>query len=131
MPGQDDVGRLARALPGVTEHTGRFGFDVAGKSFVWLWRERVHPKKPKVPNPGVIVLRVADLGEKEALVASVRGCFTEPHYDGYKAVLVRLAEIDPGELAELVTDSWRAVAPTQLLTELSPDPDATSTSPPP
>ena len=117
MPDQDDVRRLARALPEVTEHTEGFGFDVAGKSFVWLWRERVHPKKPKVPNPGVIVLRVADLGEKEALVASVRGCFTEPHYDGYKAVLVRLDDVDPAELAELVTDSWRAVAPPRLLAE--------------
>lgn len=43
---------------------------VAGKQFVWLWRERVDPEKAKVPNPEVIVLGVADLGEKDALLAS-------------------------------------------------------------
>ena len=37
--------------------------------------------------------------------------FTEPHYDGYKAVLVRLAEVGDDDLAEMVTDAWRAVAP--------------------
>ena len=108
-------------MPEVTESPEAFGFDVAGKAFAWLWRERVHPKKPKVPNPGVIVLRVADLGEKEALIASVPGVFTEPHYDGYKAVLVRLAEVDSAVLAEMVTDSWRAVAPQRLLEEYDPD----------
>ena len=114
MPGQDDVRRLALALPEVEESAPEFGFSVAGKGFVWLWRERVDPKKTKVPNPDVVVLRVADLGEKEALVASVPGVFTEPHYDGYKAVLVRLPDVALDDLAELVTDSWRAMAPPEL-----------------
>ena len=115
MPDQDDVRRLALALPDVEESTGVFGFSVAGKGFVWLWRERVDPKKTKVPNPEVVVLPVADLGEKEALIASVPGVFTEPHYDGYKAVLVRLADVSDDDLAEMVTDGWRAVAPPSLL----------------
>ena len=120
MADQDDVRRLALALPSVTESPDAFGFEVAGKGFVWLWRERVHPKKTKVPNPEVVVLPVADLGEKEALIASVPGVFTEPHYDGYKAVLVRLPDVAAADLAELVTDSWRAVAPAHLLAELDP-----------
>jgi hypothetical protein len=111
----DDVRRVALSLPEATEVAGDdLAFEVAGKRFVWLWRERVHPKKTKVRNPGVVVLPTADLGEKEALVASVRGVFTEPHYDGYRAVLVRLAEVGDDQLAEMVTDAWRAVAPKEL-----------------
>jgi len=118
VPDQDDVRRLALALPDVEESTGAFGFSVAGKGFVWLWRERVDPKKKKVANPEVVVLPVADLGEKEALIASVPGVFTEPHYNGYKAVLVRLPEVALDELAELVTDAWRAIAPPALRARL-------------
>ena len=111
VPGQDDVRRLALALPEVEESAGEFGFSVAGKTFVHVWRERVDPKKTKVPNPEVVVLPVADLGEKEALIASVRGVFTEPHYNGYRAVLVLLPEVALDDLADLVTDAWRAIAP--------------------
>jgi hypothetical protein len=92
---------------------------VAGKTFVWIWRERVDPKRPKVPNPEVIVLPVADLGEKEALLAiDPETFFTTDHYAGYEAVLVRLPMVDTQELTELITDSWRARAPTRLVEEL-------------
>ena len=114
MPGQDDVRQIALTLPDTVEVVDSFGFEVAGKAFVWLWRERIDPKKAKVPNPDVVVLRVEDLGEKAALIASVPGVFTEPHYDGYKAVLVRLPDVAPDALAEMVVDSWRAVAPKRL-----------------
>ncbi len=40
--------------------------------------------------------------------------FTEPHYDGYRAVLVRLAAIEERELAELLTDAWLCTAPPAL-----------------
>ena len=116
MATHDEVRRLALSLPEVTEAAaGDLAFEVAGKRFVWLWRERVHPKRTKVPNPGVVVLPTADLGEKAALIASVPGVFTEPHYDGYNAVLVRLADVGDDDLAEMVTDAWRAVAPARLL----------------
>ena len=40
----DDVRRLALSLPEVTEAAaGDLAFEVAGKRFVWLWPERVHP----------------------------------------------------------------------------------------
>jgi hypothetical protein len=50
MTTQDDVRRIALSLPEGTESESEFGFRVAGKQFVSLWRERVDPKKPKVPN---------------------------------------------------------------------------------
>ena len=40
--------------------------------------------------------------------------FTTPHFDGYPAVLVRLAEISEPDLTELVTDAWLAQAPKTL-----------------
>ncbi len=58
-----------RALPETTELQDEFGFAVADKKFVWIWRERVDHRKPKVPNREVIVLAVADLGEKQAVLA--------------------------------------------------------------
>jgi hypothetical protein len=84
----------------------------------WLWNERVHPKKPRVPNPGVLAIRTASNEEKEALLASdAEKFFTEPHYNGFPAVLVRLAAIDDVELRELLIDAWRSQAPPALVRE--------------
>ena len=116
MSAQDDVRRIALSLPGTTESEDEFGFQVAGKKFVWVWQERVGPRKPKVPNPEVIVLPVADLAEKAALLAiDPQTFFTTDHYDGFSAVLVRLPEVDTQELTELITDAWRVKAPAELL----------------
>ena len=52
---------------------------------------------------------------KEALLADDPGVyFTTPHFDGYPAVLVRLEEIGPEDLEELVTEAWLCRAPKQL-----------------
>jgi hypothetical protein len=40
--------------------------------------------------------------------------FTTPGYDGWPLVMLRLAEVDAGRLAELVTDAWRMRAPAEL-----------------
>jgi hypothetical protein len=48
--------------------------------------------------------------------------FTEPHYNGFPAVLVRLPAIDTGELAELITDAWRCQAPHALVAGLGRSP---------
>ena len=64
-------------------------------------------------------LYVADIGEKEALLASdPNKFFTTPHYDGHPSVLVRLAAVDRDELSELLTDSWRVRAPKRLAASL-------------
>jgi hypothetical protein len=103
---EQDVRSAALALPGTTEKRsyGRPGFRVADKLFA-----RLHDE------PGVLVVRCADEGEKEALLAGEPAkFFTTPHYDGYPHVLVRLAEIDAGELAELLAEAWRSRAPKRL-----------------
>jgi hypothetical protein len=37
--------------------------------------------------------------------------FTEPHYNGYPAVLVRLDEVTVADLKPLIADAWRCQAP--------------------
>ena len=60
----------------------------------------------------VLMVKVSDLGEKEALLAAAGGAyFTVPHYDGYPAVLVRLDRADRAELCELLVDAWERTAP--------------------
>ena len=88
------------------------------KGFAWVWQERVEPKKPRVPNPKVLAVRVADEGEKQMLIASDgEKFFTEPHYNGFPAVLVRLPAVRAAELRELLTDAWRTQAPRALVQE--------------
>jgi hypothetical protein len=116
---QDDVRRIALSLPGTTEAEDRFAFSVLNKGkqkgYAWVWMERVEPKKPRVPNPAVLAVRVADELEKEVLLRSDdQKFFTEPHYKGFPAVLVRLAAIDADELEELVTNAWLCQAPRAL-----------------
>lgn len=114
-----DVRRIATALPGVEQRSGESGYRVDGKLFAWTWMERTDPKRPRVANPEVLVVRVTNQLEKDALLAIGPGrFFTEPHYDGYPAGLVRLAAIDGDALADLIADAWRTKAPTALIAEL-------------
>jgi hypothetical protein len=122
MADEDDVRRIALALPGTSEAADRFAFYVDARPrarlIAWLWPERVAPNKPRVPRPDVLVVRVANEAEKHALIAADPATFfTEPHYDGYDAVLVRLAAVGVGELEELITESWRRQAPKALVME--------------
>jgi len=113
---QDDIRRIALALPETTQDPNGFRFFVDGKQFVWSWQERVHPNRPRVPNAEVAAVRVANESDKEVLIEMDPDVFfTEPHYDGYPAILVRLPAIDLGLLGVIVTDAWRSRAPKRLL----------------
>jgi hypothetical protein len=64
------------------------------------------------PYGEVLMVGVGDLGEKDALLAAdPEAYFTVPHYDGYPAVLVRLARADETEVRELLVESWLRNAP--------------------
>jgi hypothetical protein len=119
MATQEDVRRIALSLPDTSEADDHFGFSVLNKGkpkgYVWAWNERIEPKKPRVPRPDVVAIRVASQAEKEELLAADPAkFFTEPHYNGFPAVLVRLPAIDTGELEELIIDAWRCQAPQAL-----------------
>jgi len=118
MATQADVRRIAMSLPETEEGDDRFAFSVRNKDkrkgFAWVWMERIQPKKPRVANPGVLAIRVANEGQKEALIsAEPKKFFTEPHYNGFPAVLVRLSEVKVGELRTLLEEAWRCMAPSE------------------
>jgi hypothetical protein len=119
MANQADVRRIALSLPSAREAEGRFAFSVENKGkpkgFVWSWAERVHPKKARVPRADVIAVRVRDQAEKAALLAGDPDVFfTEPHYDGFPAVLVRLPAVRVALLRRLIVEAWRCQAPPAL-----------------
>jgi len=115
MADDDDVRRLALALPHVEEiDCDGFDFRVGGKGFVWSYPER-RPGQPRLLRTDIAVLYVGDEAEKQALLlGEPRIFFTTPAYDGWPLVMLRLAEVDTGRLAELVTDAWRMRAPAAL-----------------
>ncbi len=104
------------ALPGTSEAPDHFGFAVEHKGkqkgICWAWKERVAPKQPKVPRADVLAVRVANQDEKAALLAGdPEKFFTEPHYNGFPAVLVRLPRVTVAELRKLIGDAWQCQAP--------------------
>ncbi len=116
MADADDVRRLALALPHVTEiDSDGFDFRVVNKGFIWSYPER-HPGRPRVIRTDIAVLYVGDEAEKQALLlGEPKVFFTEPGYDGWPLVMVRLAKVTEQRLAELVTDAWRMRAPDGIL----------------
>jgi hypothetical protein len=68
MASQADVRRIALSLPEASAGAD-FGFSVGGKAFAWPWRERIDPRRGRVPNPEVLAVRVANELEKQALLS--------------------------------------------------------------
>ncbi len=116
MASQADVRRIALSLPATEEAPNHFAFSVRNKGklkgFVWVWMERVAPKRARVPQPNVIAVRVANLFDKDFLLSlDPVKFFTEPHYNGFPAVLVRLPAMTARELRPLIMEAWRCQAP--------------------
>ena len=115
MATRAQVRRIALSLPNTEEAEDRFAFSVRVKGklkgFAWVWMERIDPKKPRVANPGVLAVRVANVGEKDTLISvEPTKFFTESHYNGFPAVLVRLAAVKVPELRILLEAAWRTQA---------------------
>jgi hypothetical protein len=107
MASWDDVVAIGERLPEVAAGTwwGTPGLLVGKKGFC---RMRA--------NPDALVIKVADLDDKEALLRGDPDTyFITPHYEGSPHVLVRLEAIDQDELADLIEDAWRLTAPRRLV----------------
>ena len=133
----DDVVRLVNEMPEVTEGA-RFGnttWFVSGKSFAW---ERPFSKADikrfgdEIPPDGpILAVSVADLGEKEAVLATASDAFfTIPHFDGYAAVLIQLQKVTKKDLRNAIIDAWFAQAPDHLADEYLTTKKPASAAPP-
>src|ERR1700739_3554365 len=96
----DDVAGVVGELR-LTEERSPHEWRV-GKKLI-AWGGPAHKSTPgrrgavarEPPQGDILGVRVADEGVKFALIADEPGVyFTTPHFDGYPAVLVNLAEID-------------------------------------
>jgi hypothetical protein len=81
-------------------------------------REALTASGIEPPEGDILGVRVADEGIKFALIADEPDVYlTTPHFDGYPAVLVKLAEIDELGLRELIVEAWLTQAPKRLVQE--------------
>lgn len=102
----EDVVAYAVRLPAVEESTsyGTPSLKVAGKLICRLRTE----------DDGGLALKCS-ASDKEALVGGDDPAYyTTPHYDGSNYVLVRLEQVEPEEVFELVQDAWHIAAPAKL-----------------
>jgi hypothetical protein len=115
MADEHDVRRLALELPHVEEiDCDGFDFRVGGQGFIWSYPDR-RPGQPRRVRTDVAVLYVGDESEKQALLlGEPQLFFTAPGYDGWPLVMLRLDQVGPARLAELITDAWRMRAPADL-----------------
>ncbi len=120
MAGWDDVRRIALSLPETAEREprGNVQWRVKERLFVWerpLRKPDLEALGDRAPSGPVLGAMVADLGEKEALLAeSPELFFTTPHFNGYAAVLMRLELVATDRLEPVVVEAWLARAPTRL-----------------
>jgi len=108
MPTWDDVVALGTRFPGVEVGTsyGTPALRVGNRGGMCRLRT----------DPDALVLRVVDMGEREALLqGQPEVFFSTPHYDGHPYVLVRLEAVADDELGELLEEAWRLRAPKRLV----------------
>lgn len=124
MAGWEDVRRIGLALPETTEESsgeGRLQWRVKGKGFAWerpLRQVDLEALGEAAPDGPILAVWVPDLGAKDALLAEGSGVyFTTPHFDGYRAILVRLDRATDADLEELLVEAWLTRAPKRLAKE--------------
>ena len=95
MPTEDDVRRICLSLPGVVER-------VSWGQPAWFARTLM----ARIWGPGALTVKTI---ERDALASEDPATyFWTPHHDrSPKLVLVRLANVKPDELAELLEESYR------------------------
>src|SRR5258707_9410627 len=123
----EDAAALAARLPEVTEGEDKHGrgnrtWLVGGKGFAWerpFSKADVKRYGSEAPPEGpILAVRVADLAEKEAILAAeTPGFFTIPHFNGYKAYLIQLQAVAADDLAEAITHAPLSQAPPGLAEE--------------
>jgi hypothetical protein len=119
----DDVASIIGELQ-LTDERSPHEWRVGKKLIAWERplrksdREALAALGIEPPEGDILGVRVADEGVKFALIADEPDVyFTTSHFDGYPAVLVKLAEIDELGLRELIVEAWLTQAPKRLVQE--------------
>lgn len=131
----EDVDAICEALPGTWFGTSWGGvptwlvqsYAVArdgdkGRGFVLYRRPHASAVDPASGEEydDLLVVRTPDTAAEAALVQGDGPFFTVDHFRGSTSVLVqlsRIGELERDELAEVLTDAWRAAAPPRLVRE--------------
>ncbi|OBI52252.1 MmcQ/YjbR family DNA-binding protein [Mycobacterium sp. E796] len=123
----NDVARIVGELA-LTSEPSPHEWRVGKKLLAWERplrpsdREALADSGVEPPEGDILGVRVSDEGVKFALIADEpQVYFTTPHFDGYPAVLLRLDEIAPRDLAEVITEAWLTQAPKKLVQEFLAD----------
>ena len=123
----DDVASIIGELQ-LTDERSPHEWRVGKKLIAWERplrksdREALAALGIEPPEGDILGVRVADEGVKFALIADEpRVYFTTQHFDGYPAVLVKLAEIEAADLEELIIEAWLTQAPRKLVQEFLAD----------
>ena len=107
----EDVRRIALSFPG-TEEIQRWGhptFDVAGRMFVTVPDDQTS-----------FAVRCPRLERQELIAAEPEKFWVPPHEAGSNWVRARLSALeDADELRDILVDSWKQVAPAELVEDLS------------
>lgn len=125
MATMTDLDQLALAMPEAEKvlEDGRPRYLVHGRWFCFHRRPRPDAVDGKTGErlDDVLAFMVDDLEVKDMLVADARGVyFTTPHWNGYRAVLMRirdLGKLDREELRDLVAEAWLTRAKKRLAKE--------------
>jgi hypothetical protein len=101
----DTVRDLARALPEVEDSTSWGGPSLKVRGKLIALRK----------DQETLAIRT-DFLERETLVRVAPDTFFfTDHYRNYPWVLVRLGAVEPAQLAEMLEEAWRRVAPKSLV----------------
>ena len=98
------VRKMGLALPGVEEGTayGSPALKLRGQLLACI-------PTNKAAEPNSLVVRVDFAQRDELLAAQPDVYYLKPHYEDYACVLVRLKEIHPDALRDLLQMGWRFV----------------------
>ena len=125
MATMTDLDQLALAMPEAEKvlEDGRPRYLVHGRWFCFHRRPRPDAVDGETGErlDDVLAFMVDGLEVKDMRVADARGVFfTTPHWNGYRAVLMRirdLGKLDREELRDLVAESWLTRAKKRLAEE--------------